>query len=985
MSKSRKKQPPAARKRLVFCPKALSLLLAAALCGNVYADGGKTAKTAPSGNGTELKGISVKGSKRTRTHRREKDITGLGKVIKTSETLDKQQVIDIRDLVRYDPGVAVVEQGRGASSGYSMRGVDKNRVATTVDGIAQIQSYTVQGNRPGSGAINEIEYENIASVEISKGASSSEYGSGSLGGAVGFRTKEADDLIEDGRNWGVRSKTAYSSKNRQLLNSLGAAFRLGGFEGLAQYTARRGEAARPHTDATKGTVYEFRRLGGFVSAYNLQQPDDDGGFKRNSTYFILADECADPVKLTGCAEPRATAQVTNDKLTTGSLLPSELTDKQKELFAKTRSVTERVSPKEYTGEGRVLPDPLQYRTGSWLLRGGYSFSPKHSINAVFEHTKQRYDTRDMTVPAYYPYDMDRKGWDKAFGVYDKGQNILDSLYLVKFKDEESTDGGISKAPEIDNAVGLKWTRAEYTDERHKKQRWGIHYRYQNPAKNGVIDTAQIGFDRQSINIDNLLHGRNCSVYPHADRNCQVSTDKPWSHVNFESNRYREQHNLFRMEASKDLRWGISRHRLSATAGIDRFQSVLNRDSLGRVFSTQEYESVAAPDGKHRNGEYDKPAIYRKKAPQIVRWDGCKENLSSYYACGERLITGNNLFFGLRNNMSFGQYVDLGLGVRYDRHTFRSDDQWTGKGNYRNWSWNTGLVVKPTANIALSYRASSGYRVPSFQELFGYRLPGNRVGEDNKFHRPTKVSPEKSLNHEWGLTLRGAAGTLELTQFDNRYKGLIARGTRYYPVKFNDDVVRNHPFQNYYNVQDVRLGGTNIAARLEGNGIWDKIPDGLYATAAYNRIKPKSVSNRAGFSGVQSYLFDMIQPSRYILGMGYDHPEKKWGANLTFTYSKPKNPDELMTSYQGGSGTVNVGASKYSSRAWKTTDVSAYYSPRKNMTLRASVYNVGNYRYVTWEALRQTSSGAVNKHQEGGNYARYAAPGRNVAVSLELKF
>ena len=46
-------------------------------------------------------------------------------MVKTAETINKEQVLNIRDLTRYDPGIAVVEQGRGASSGYSIRGMDK--------------------------------------------------------------------------------------------------------------------------------------------------------------------------------------------------------------------------------------------------------------------------------------------------------------------------------------------------------------------------------------------------------------------------------------------------------------------------------------------------------------------------------------------------------------------------------------------------------------------------------------------------------------------------------------------------------------------------------------------------------------------------------------------------------------------------------------------------------------------------------------------
>ncbi|WP_371729249.1 TonB-dependent receptor plug domain-containing protein, partial [Haemophilus influenzae] len=120
--------------------------------------------------------------------RKANEVTGLGKVVKTAETINKEQVLNIRDLTRYDPGIAVVEQGRGASSGYSIRGMDKNRVAVLVDGINQAQHYALQGpvagkNYAAGGAINEIEYENVRSVEISKGANSSEYGSGALSGS----------------------------------------------------------------------------------------------------------------------------------------------------------------------------------------------------------------------------------------------------------------------------------------------------------------------------------------------------------------------------------------------------------------------------------------------------------------------------------------------------------------------------------------------------------------------------------------------------------------------------------------------------------------------------------------------------------------------------------------------------------------------------------------------------------------------------------
>lgn len=943
-----KKKPAQHRNRKQFRRKILVVLLCTLMSAPVLAAGGQ-GQTVNGGDdkATVLKEVNVTG-KRVRGHRREKDLTGLGKTVKTAETLDKQQVSDIRDLVRYDPGVAVVEQGRGASSGYSIRGVDKNRVATVVDGIAQAQSYTVQGFRPGSGAINEVEYENIASVEISKGASSSEYGSGSLGGAVGFRSKEAADIISAGKNYGLRSKTAYYGKNGQTLQSLAAAGRWGNWEGLAQYTARRGREIRPHKDAVNNTVYEVTRLGGYTNEYDTRYPEGSG-FKRSTAYFLLADECP----TLDCA-PKAFAAATES--------PPHAPDpnhsaEQAAIAARSQHITERIRPRDFTGSGRAMPDPLRYRTGSWLVRGAYHFSPKHHAGAVFEHTVQRYDSRDMSLPAYYPTDHDFRS---ASGLY--GNNPYDGIHVGN--------------------IGLQWARTRWVDEKHRKVRSGLFYRYQNPDKNSWADRFQLAFDRQDIGIDNTLLHRYCSAYPHVDKNCTVSTDKPWSYRHSEQNRYSERHNLLRAEADKEWRWGISRHRFHLSGGIDRFDSKLRRGQYFSEYAVEDYESLATPAGKRRpNGSYDAPYLYRKAGSRLIYTDNCLQSTSSHRACGLRHISGSNLFFTLRDNISFGRYADVSVGMRYDRHRFRSQDPWTADADYRNLSWNGGLVLKPSSHVALSYRASSGYRVPSFQELFGYRLPGHEQGKDDKYHHPTRVSPEKSLNHEWALTLKGNAGTLELAQFDNRYRDLIAVAHQ---------IDRNAPlkqeFAAYQNAQDIRLSGINISGRLDANGLWDRLPEGLYATFAYNRIKPKSVRNKDGFTFVESYLLDTVQPSRYIFGVGYDHPEEKWGINLNFTYSKPKNPDELLTYYRSHSGKlIHKAGSGQTSKSWKTADLSAYAKLRNWLTLRASVFNLGNYRYLTWESLRQTSAGAVNRHSDGGNYARYAAPGRHVALSLEMKF
>ena len=85
---------------------------------------------------------------------------------------------------------------------------------------------------------------------------------------------------------------------------------------------------------------------------------------------------------------------------------------------------------------------------------------------------------------------------------------------------------------------------------------------------------------------------------------------------------------------------------------------------------------------------------------------------------------------------------------------------------------------------------------------------------------------------------------------------------------------------------------------------------------------------------------------------------------------------------------NANAKKAASRRtrpWHVTDVSGYYHIKKHLTLRAGVYNLFNYRYTTWESVRQTAEGAVKRHNNVGRYNRYAAPGRNYTLTLEMKF
>ena len=170
----------------------------------------------------------------------------ISEVKKTAKELTKQQVSDTRDMVRYDTGVSVVESGRFGTSGYAIRGVDENRVAINIDGLAQAETLSSQGFKDlfeGYGNFNNtrngVEIENIQQVNITKGADSIKTGSGALGGSVMFETKDARDYLTE-KDWFYGFKAQKSSANDENLFSHTMAARAKWFDILFVTTKREG-------------------------------------------------------------------------------------------------------------------------------------------------------------------------------------------------------------------------------------------------------------------------------------------------------------------------------------------------------------------------------------------------------------------------------------------------------------------------------------------------------------------------------------------------------------------------------------------------------------------------------------------------------------------------------------------------------------------------------------------------------------------------
>ncbi len=110
------------------------------------------------------------------------------------ESIERRQVQTIADLVRYEPGVdALGDAARFGWQGFSIRGLDGNRVGMEIDGVPVAEAFAV--GQFASAGRDLLDIEAVQRVEILRGPASTLYGSDALAGIVAWRTRDPQDLL----------------------------------------------------------------------------------------------------------------------------------------------------------------------------------------------------------------------------------------------------------------------------------------------------------------------------------------------------------------------------------------------------------------------------------------------------------------------------------------------------------------------------------------------------------------------------------------------------------------------------------------------------------------------------------------------------------------------------------------------------------------------------------------------------------------------
>ncbi|KYQ95859.1 TonB-dependent receptor [Serratia plymuthica] len=243
-----------------------------------------------------------------KTTQNEEEITVVAPVIEkkagtittiSAQDMQKKGGNDFGSIMRYEPLISATGVSGGSSSGksgfdrsgytgYNIRGLESNRVGLDVDGIPQPdatgRSYVSRAglNTFGIGR-DYIDPYMYGQVEIESGATSIERSNTSIGGAVSFSPKSADQYLSPSKQTYFGYQSDYDSSNRSWHNGITAAAGDDQLRGVFVYSRRDGQETRNNSGTYQ--AYPANWHSNALMASGIWQPNDEHKLTGTVDYY----------------------------------------------------------------------------------------------------------------------------------------------------------------------------------------------------------------------------------------------------------------------------------------------------------------------------------------------------------------------------------------------------------------------------------------------------------------------------------------------------------------------------------------------------------------------------------------------------------------------------------------------------------------------------------------------------------------------------
>jgi hemoglobin/transferrin/lactoferrin receptor protein len=157
----------------------------------------------------------------------------------SAEAIERSMAQDVRDLVRFEPGLAVrYDPGRFGLDSISVRGLGGNRVLLETDGVPAASAFAV-GNFANTGrAFADLQL--IDRVEVLRGPASTLYGSDAIAGVIATTTRNPADLLGPGGDVALHAHGGYNGDDDSTVTGLTGAWRVGPLDTLLGWAHRSG-------------------------------------------------------------------------------------------------------------------------------------------------------------------------------------------------------------------------------------------------------------------------------------------------------------------------------------------------------------------------------------------------------------------------------------------------------------------------------------------------------------------------------------------------------------------------------------------------------------------------------------------------------------------------------------------------------------------------------------------------------------------------
>lgn len=297
-----------------------------------------------------------------------------------------------------------------------------------------------------------------------------------------------------------------------------------------------------------------------------------------------------------------------------------------------------------------------------------------------------------------------------------------------------------------------------------------------------------------------------------------------------------------------------------------------------------------------------------------------------YLMQERLV----LTAGIRyDSFEATPSVDEGYTTSYEKN---KDDAFTGQ---------LGSVYHLNPNLSIFGQISQGFKAPTVYDLYYFYNQGAII-EANP-----DLKAEKSLSYELGLRGQNEFSNFEVSTFYNDYKDFITQ-TKGGEQNGKDVFTKE-------NLDEVTIYGAEFSSKLYLDKAFNA-PQGMYSRLA--------VAYADGEDKKTGDALDSVAPLTANVGLGINRHQYGTMLNVKMVASKTDWQSETNTDVAG----------------YTLVDLTAYYQPIQDLTLRAGLFNIFDKKYWLYNDLSGRDATGETFSQD-----IKAQPGRNWSINIDYQF